>query len=163
MHPKSFNKVFEFLLYKTNRLHFSVCVYCNRSQMSQHVKNNSHATTDFVLCRTFLFFTCSDVICDLLQYTHMEKCNLFVKYNSQNTYINTCASTALSLSDRAIPRVFLKQRKHIFHASICSFIYSTAVLYSPIHSHLFKVHSLSKFVNLYIYSFSLTYSNRQRD
>ena len=24
-------KPFKFLLYKTNRLHFSVCVYCNRS------------------------------------------------------------------------------------------------------------------------------------
>ena len=30
--PKSFNKPFEFLLYKTNKLHFLVCVYCNRSQ-----------------------------------------------------------------------------------------------------------------------------------
>ena len=27
--PKSFNKPFEFLLYETNRLHFSVCEYCN--------------------------------------------------------------------------------------------------------------------------------------
>ena len=43
--PKSFNKPFEFLLYKTNRLHFPVCVYCNRLQKtSQRVKNNSHAT-----------------------------------------------------------------------------------------------------------------------
>ena len=47
---KSFNIPFEFLLYKTNRLHFSVCVYCNRSQnTSQRVKNNSHATRLFVL------------------------------------------------------------------------------------------------------------------
>ena len=44
MPQKYFNKPFEFLLYKTNRLHFSVCVYCNRSQKtSQRVKNNSHA------------------------------------------------------------------------------------------------------------------------
>ena len=50
------------------------CVYCNRSQKtSQRVKNNSHAT------RSFLFFTRCDVICDLLQYTHTEKCNIFVK------------------------------------------------------------------------------------
>ena len=43
---KIFNKPFEFLLYKTSRLHFnSVCVYCNRSlKTSQRVKNNSHAT-----------------------------------------------------------------------------------------------------------------------
>ena len=41
---KSFNRPFECLLYKTNRLHFSVRVYCNRSQKtSQRVKNNSHA------------------------------------------------------------------------------------------------------------------------
>ena len=45
MPRKSSNKPFEFLLYKTDRLHFSVCVYCNRSQKtSQRVKNNSHAT-----------------------------------------------------------------------------------------------------------------------
>ena len=31
---KSFNKPFEFLLYKTNRLHFSEHVYCNRSQIT---------------------------------------------------------------------------------------------------------------------------------
>ena len=43
--PKIFNKPIEFLSCKTNRLHFSVCVYCNRSQKtSQRVKNNSHAT-----------------------------------------------------------------------------------------------------------------------
>ena len=40
MPPKSFNKPFEFLLYKTNRL-FSVCVYCNRSQKTlQRVRYN---------------------------------------------------------------------------------------------------------------------------
>ena len=45
MPPKYFNKPFEFLLYKTNRLHFPVRVYCNRSQKtSQRVKNNSHTT-----------------------------------------------------------------------------------------------------------------------
>ena len=32
MPQKSFNKPFEFLLYKTNRLHFSVCVYCISTQ-----------------------------------------------------------------------------------------------------------------------------------
>ena len=35
MPQKSFNKPFEFLLYKTNRLHFSVCVYCNRSTVTR--------------------------------------------------------------------------------------------------------------------------------
>ena len=38
--PKSFNKPFEFLLNKINRL-FSVCVYCNRSQKTlQRVRYN---------------------------------------------------------------------------------------------------------------------------
>ena len=42
---KIFNEPFQFSLYKTNRLHFPVDVYCNRSQKtSQRVKNNSHAT-----------------------------------------------------------------------------------------------------------------------
>ena len=78
--PISLNKPFEFLLYKTNSLHFPVCVYCNRSQnMSQLVKNNSHSL-DFGRCCTFWFFTGCDVICDLLQYTHIETCNIFVKY-----------------------------------------------------------------------------------
>ena len=46
MLQKSFNKPFDFLLYETNKLYFSVCVSCNRSwKTSQRVKNNSHATT----------------------------------------------------------------------------------------------------------------------
>ena len=78
--PKIFNKPIEFLSCKTNRLHFSVCVYCNRSQKtSQRVKNNSHATRLRLVL--FLFFTRCDVMCDLLQYTRTQKCNLFVKYN----------------------------------------------------------------------------------
>ena len=44
-----------------------LCVYCNRSQ-----KTSS---------RTFLFFTRCDIFCDLLQYTHTEKCYLFVNYS----------------------------------------------------------------------------------
>ena len=68
MPRKSFNKPFVFL-FKTNRLHFSVCVYCNRSQKtSHHVNNNSHAT-QLRLVLYFLFFTRCDFICDLLQYT----------------------------------------------------------------------------------------------
>ena len=57
-----FNKPFEFLLYKTNRLHFSVPVYCNWSQKtSQRVKNNCHATR-LRLVSYFLFFSRCDVI-----------------------------------------------------------------------------------------------------
>ena len=66
MPPKSFNKPFEFLLYKsiwfllykTNRQHFSVCVYCNRSQKtSQRVKNNSHATRFHLVSYFFVLYT----------------------------------------------------------------------------------------------------------
>ena len=46
MPAKFLNKPFGFLSYKTNRLHFSVHVYCNRSQkMSQRVKNKSRLLT----------------------------------------------------------------------------------------------------------------------
>ena len=54
------------------------CMYCNRSQKtSQRVKNNSYATR-LRLVSYFLFFTRYHVICDLLEYLHTEKCNLFV-------------------------------------------------------------------------------------
>ena len=53
--------------------------YCNRSQKtSQAVKKNSD-TTRLRLVAYFLFFTRCDVICDLLQNTRTEKCNVFVK------------------------------------------------------------------------------------
>ena len=62
-----------------------MCVYCNRSQMtSQRVKNNNHVTR-LRLVSFFLFFARCDIICDLLQYTHMEKCNLFYKYKHINS------------------------------------------------------------------------------
>ena len=55
-------------------------MYCNRSQKtSQRVKNNSHDSR-LRLVSYVLYFTCCDVICDLLQYTRTEKCNLFVKF-----------------------------------------------------------------------------------
>ena len=71
MPQKSFNKPFEFLLYKTNRLHFSVCVYCNRSQKtSQRVKNNSHATR----LRLGLFCSLHAVTSSVIYYsTHSRK------------------------------------------------------------------------------------------
>ena len=61
MPQKSFNKPFDFLLYKTmwfllyktNRQHLSVFVYCTRSQKTSQRVN-----------------TCCDVVGDLLQYTH---------------------------------------------------------------------------------------------
>ena len=78
MPPKSFNKLFEFLLYKTNRLHFSVCLDWNILQKtSQRVKNNSHATRPFC----FLHAVTSYVIY-YSTHTCTEKCNLFVKQKS---------------------------------------------------------------------------------
>ena len=52
--------IYTSILYLTNRLHFPVCVYCNRSQMtSQRVKNKKvrHETW-------LLFFTRCDIFCD---------------------------------------------------------------------------------------------------
>ena len=72
---KIFNKSFEFLLYKTNRLHFSVRVYCNSMICNSMI-------TRLRLVTYFLFFTRCDVVCDLLQYTRTGKCNLFVNYKS---------------------------------------------------------------------------------
>ena len=58
MSQKYFNKPFEFLLYKTNRLPF------HKKQQSCHL-TSSH---------TFLFITCT--CCDVSYYsTHTEKCN----------------------------------------------------------------------------------------
>ena len=77
---KSFNKPVEFLLYKTKQITFSVCVYCNKSQKtSQRVMNDSHDTR-LRLVAYLLFFIRCDVICDPLQYTRTEKCNLCFKY-----------------------------------------------------------------------------------
>ena len=56
------NKPFPLLLHKTNRLHFSVCVYCNGSQKTR------------LRLVSYLFFT----RCDLLQYTRSEKCYLYL-------------------------------------------------------------------------------------
>ena len=70
----------DFYWIKTNRLHFPVCVYCNRSQKtSQRVKDNSHATR----LRLVSYFFCSlhAVTSSVIYYsTHTEKCYLFVKY-----------------------------------------------------------------------------------
>ena len=49
-----------YIYYLTNRLHFSVCVFCNRS---------------------LLFFIRCDVFCDLLQYTHTWKNAIYLFYN----------------------------------------------------------------------------------
>ena len=82
---KSFNKPFEFLLYKTNRLDFSVCVYCNRSQKtSQRVKNNSHATRLRLVSYRMFFTRCDEVIYDILQYTPSTFPCQFSMSNSRN-------------------------------------------------------------------------------
>ena len=68
-----------------------MCVYYNISQMtSQRVKNKKvqHETKPSAplgfVSRRLLFFTRCDVFCDLLQYTHTGKCNLFVLYNKNS-------------------------------------------------------------------------------
>ena len=83
MPPKShkiFNKPYEFLSYKTNRSHFSLCMYCNRSQKtSQCVKNNSHATQLRLVSYFLFFYTLWRLLWSITVHTHTEKCYLFVK------------------------------------------------------------------------------------
>ena len=72
--------VFVCMCYLTNRLHFSLCVYCNRPcnrclMTSQHVKNKKN-NTRWSRVVWLLFFARCDIFCDLLRYTCMEKCNL---------------------------------------------------------------------------------------
>ena len=63
--------------YLTNRLHYSVCVYCNRSQMtSQRVKKTKSS------CVTIVLYTLWRLLWSITvaTHTHTEKCNLFVLY-----------------------------------------------------------------------------------
>ena len=105
MPPKFFNKLSEFLLYKTNRLHFSLCVYCNRSQTtSQRVKNNSHATR----LRLVSYFFCSlhAVTSFVIYYsTHTRKNVIYLldtslKYSTLNLYLSIINQTNTCIWDR---------------------------------------------------------------
>ena len=61
---------------KQIRLHFSVCVYCNRSQKtSQRVKNNSHATllrSSRVVRCVYVFYTLWRHLWSITEHTHKE-------------------------------------------------------------------------------------------
>ena len=82
MPQKSFNKPFKFLLYKTNRLHFSVCVYCNRSQKtSKRVKNNSHATRVHTFFRVVLFSSLHAVTLSLIYHSARTRENVIYLLN----------------------------------------------------------------------------------
>ena len=77
------------LRWLTLRLHFPLRVYCNRSQiMAQRITNKKYTRRSRVAW--LLFFTRCDVFCDLLQYTGMEKCNLFVLYNKNWNILLWC-------------------------------------------------------------------------
>ena len=73
------------VIYLTNRLHFPVCV-CTvidhrwRYSLERTKKYDTRQSRVAAL----LFITRCDVFSDLLQYTHMEKCNLFVLYNKNS-------------------------------------------------------------------------------
>ena len=77
--PKSFNKPSEFLLYKTNRLHFPVLVYCNRSQKtSQRVKNNSHTSRLRLVSYFFVLYTLRRHLWSITVHTHGKMLSISV-------------------------------------------------------------------------------------
>ena len=81
--PKSFKKALKFLSYKTTRLHFSVCVYCNRQQKtSQHVKNNNQAT------RVVLFCSLHAVTSSVIYYSTHTRENVIYLLNRNSEYRN---------------------------------------------------------------------------
>ena len=71
-------------MYLTNILHVSMCVYCNRSQMTSQPVKNQKVQHRPKSSEWLLFFTSCDIFCDLLQYTHTGKCKLFVLYNKNS-------------------------------------------------------------------------------
>ena len=83
MPPKLFNKLFEFSLYKTNRLRFSVCVYCNRSQKtSQRVRRTT--VTALVSCRSF--FSLHAVTLSMIYYSTHARKNVTYLLNNRLTF-----------------------------------------------------------------------------
>ena len=73
------------------RLHFSVCVYCNRSQKTSQraCKEPTVTPLDFVSCRTFLFFT--RVTSSVIYYsTHTEKNVIYLLIIYIYIYIYVC-------------------------------------------------------------------------
>ena len=120
MAPKFLNKPFALLFYKRNNLHFSLRVHCNRSKKtSQSAKYNSHATRVVY----FLYFTRCDVICDLLQYTRTEKCNVFV--NTAKAYYRETfnfwrvlsSSCIIQILQQTFPCIFSQEMENIFRVS----------------------------------------------
>ena len=86
---KSFNKPFEFLLYKTNRLHFSRCVYFPWQQ-------SRHSTSSRVVLFCSLHALTSSVI---YHSTHTRK---NVMYLSNRWFISTNQSTRNSIDTSKI-------------------------------------------------------------
>ena len=65
------------------------CVYCNRSLMMSQRERIKKYNTRRSWVAWLLFFTRCDIFCDVLQYTHTEKCYLFVLYNKHsNSLLN---------------------------------------------------------------------------
>ena len=115
-----FNELSQFVLYKTNRLHFLMCTYCNTSQkMSQGVKNNSHAGHS-TSSGTFFFFTHCDVICDLLQYARTE--NVIYLLNTSRQIINHYLKVNVSYIDlfNGTLLVFFSLRQVMVHQVCCT-------------------------------------------
>ena len=75
-------------MYLTNILHVSMCVYCNRSQMTSQPVKNQKVRHRPKSSEWLLFVTSCDIFCDLLQYTHTENVNyLFYTIKIQMVYL----------------------------------------------------------------------------
>ena len=69
----------EMLMLKCFTINLVVLIFCHYSYLT----NGLHFSLKNK--KVLLFFTRCDVFCDLLQYTHTEKCNLFVLYNKNSS------------------------------------------------------------------------------
>ena len=106
---KSFVNPSEFLLHKTNRLHFSVRVYCNRSQKtSRCVKNNSHAARLRLV--SYFFVLCKEQKSSVIYYsTHTRKNVIYLFNNIVNCMLSDLYAAEILIINYIFIKVFMKR------------------------------------------------------
>ena len=101
MHPKSFNKPFEFsLLYKINRLHFSVCLYCKVSFPCSHRKNLFVARCEclhLIKQNSQCLFACCEFF--LIRYKYTRSSRSQPVHNLNYSRSSVCENSRDSLSN----------------------------------------------------------------